>query len=110
RTPIHDDDPGPREYASPPCYMHEVDPAYFGLPRSSHVSPPADIAGWRQYQRARLIAQRLSLHALTRAGHALRIAEGLGAVIGDPAGRIISAYWPFRGEPDLRNWLKDLQD
>ncbi|KWV49865.1 hypothetical protein AS156_15160 [Bradyrhizobium macuxiense] len=25
-----DDDPAPHEYASPPCYMHEVHPAYFG--------------------------------------------------------------------------------
>lgn len=26
-----DDEPVSNEYASPPCYMHEVDPAYFGL-------------------------------------------------------------------------------
>lgn len=27
----HDDEHNtPHEYASPPCYMHEVDPAYFG--------------------------------------------------------------------------------
>ena len=27
----HDDEPDVNEYASPPCYMHEVDPSYFGL-------------------------------------------------------------------------------
>ena len=28
-----DNDDDLRSYASPPCYMHEVDPAYMGLPR-----------------------------------------------------------------------------
>ncbi|MDE2376934.1 MAG: hypothetical protein KGM94_06645, partial [Bradyrhizobium sp.] len=31
-----DDEPDTNEYASPPCYMHEVDPSYFGL------APPPD--------------------------------------------------------------------
>ena len=34
--PVADPDEDPnveiRPYASPPCYAHEVDPAYFGLP------------------------------------------------------------------------------
>jgi 5,10-methenyltetrahydrofolate synthetase len=47
---------------------------------------------------------------MTRAAHALRISEGLSALIGNPSGRIIGAYWPFRGEPELRNWLKYQQD
>jgi len=34
-----DEDPEPNEYASPPCYMHEVDPAYFGLAPSSVATP-----------------------------------------------------------------------
>lgn len=28
----NDDDDVPHDYASPACFMHEVDPAYFGLP------------------------------------------------------------------------------
>lgn len=40
--PIADSDEDPnaelRPYASPPCYAHEVDPAYFGLP--SPGDPP----------------------------------------------------------------------
>lgn len=35
-----DDSPVQSEYASPPCYMHEVDPAYFGLDRSSEPTLP----------------------------------------------------------------------
>jgi hypothetical protein len=34
-----DEDPEPNEYASPPCYMHEVDQAYFGLASSSDSTP-----------------------------------------------------------------------
>jgi hypothetical protein len=34
-----DDDTETNAYASPPCYMHEVDPAYFGLPASSQAPP-----------------------------------------------------------------------
>ena len=33
------------------------------------------------------------------------IAAGLDAIIGDVAGRTVSLYWPFRGEPDLRPWM-----
>src|SRR5689334_5877905 len=56
----HDDEPDVDEYASPPCYMHEVDPSYFGLLPSTrpipgrtpngaeiiaNVSPRTDVAG-----------------------------------------------------------------
>lgn len=30
-----DEDDVPHDYASPACFMHEVDPAYFGLPGPS---------------------------------------------------------------------------
>ncbi len=32
------------------------------------------------------------------------IASRLDLAIGKVSGRIVSGYWPFRGEPDLRNW------
>src|SRR6185437_3555365 len=35
----HDDEPDVNEYASPPCYMHEVDPSYFGLLPSTKPIP-----------------------------------------------------------------------
>ena len=34
----------------------------------------------------------------------------LDQVLGDVSGRIVSAYWPFRGEPDLRPWIKSLEE
>ena len=104
----NNDRPEPDQYASPPCYMHELDPAYFGLSPQAG-SAAADVARWRAAERKRLLAQRLAVPAETRAEHALQIARRLDALIGDPAGLIVSGYWPIRGEPDLRGWLGDLQ-
>ena len=101
-----EDDDEPRGYASPPCFMPEVGPACFGpAPR---LAPAHGVAAWRKAQRERLIAARLALPASWRAESAERIARALDTLIGDPAGRIVSAYWPFRGEPDLRPWLETL--
>lgn len=89
-------------YASPPCFMHELDPAY-----SAGASDPAwpEIARWRKAERARLIEGRLAISADARAVMAGRIAEGIDAAIGNVSGRTVSLYWPFRGEPDLRPWM-----
>ena len=37
--------------------------------------------------------------------HGDQIAASLERVIGDVQGLIVSAYWPFRGEPDLRGFM-----
>ena len=43
----HDDEHNnPHEYASPPCYMHEVDPAYFGSPVPSCPTSADARASW----------------------------------------------------------------
>jgi 5,10-methenyltetrahydrofolate synthetase len=82
--------------------MHELDPTYLGLPPQMSR---AEVMAWRKPERERLIAERLAVPAAERRSHTDRIAEALDAAIGDPSGRIISAYWPFRGEPDLRPWM-----
>lgn len=41
------EDPELNEYASPPCYMHEMDPAYFGLAPSSEATLPSSPDGER---------------------------------------------------------------
>lgn len=110
----NDDNPSPVECASPPCFMHEVDPVYVGLalPAQAATLPAAAwpaVAQWRKAERQRLIADRLSLDAATRADHARRISQHLDELIGDPAGLIVSAYWPFRGEPNLQPWLRELR-
>jgi 5-formyltetrahydrofolate cyclo-ligase len=65
----------------------------------------ADTTTWRKAERERLIAARLAVPADRRAQWAERIAANLDAVLPDIAGRTVSTYWPFRGEPDLRPWM-----
>ena len=97
------DDDGPH-YASPPCFLHELDPDY-RPPADRDAMAWADVARWRKAERARLIEARLAIPADVRAAMAQEIAAGLDAAIGDLSGRLVSLYWPFRGEPDMRPWM-----
>jgi len=63
-----------------------------------------EVSQWRVAERKRLIDQRLAMSADERTARTRTIAEGLDRLIGAPQGRIVSLYWPFRGEPDLRQW------
>jgi 5,10-methenyltetrahydrofolate synthetase len=70
--------------------------------------PWPEVAAWRKTERARLIETRLAISAERRAEMAARIIEGLDSAIGDMKGRLVSLYWPFRGEPDLRGWMTSI--
>ncbi len=35
----------PRQYASPPCYQHEIDPLYQGIPSCSDLATDEDLTG-----------------------------------------------------------------
>ena len=94
------DESAPGEYASPPCFMHELQDNY----RPAMTDAWPDVARWRTAERKRLIEQRLAIGAEERAARSQAIAAGLDRAVGKVAGRIVSSYWPFRGEPDLRNW------
>lgn len=104
-----DDDEGEDGYASPPCLMHLVDP------RSGRIAPAAgrrqwaDVKRWRKSERQRLIAARLAIPAEDRRRHAGRIAGELDRLLDDVSTRVVTAYWPFRGEPDLLDWLDGLR-
>lgn len=88
-------------YASPPCFMHELQPGFTSDPQAR-----ADVMRWRKAERERLIAARLEIPADERAAMARRIGEGLNNAIGNVSNHLISLYWPFRGEPDLRPWME----
>lgn len=96
---IHEE---PARYASPPCFMHELSPEF----RMEPVRPDGwiEVLRWRKAERKRLIDQRLSMPSDERQARSDRIASMLDLTIGKFAGRIVGTYWPFRGEPDLRNW------
>ena len=99
------DGEAPAQYSSPPCFMHELDPEF-----SAPLTDWTDVRRWRKAERERLIAARLAVSADTRTAMSQRIAEGLDAMIGDIAGRLVSLYWPFRGEPDLRPWMASINE
>ena len=94
------DDDAPAQYSSPPCFMHELDPEF-----RAPMSDWTDVRRWRKAERERLIAARLAVSADARTVMSQRIAQGLDAIVGEIAGRMVSLYWPFRGEPDLRPWM-----
>lgn len=98
-TETPDDDVG----GSPPCFLHELGPD--GTPR---VDPQQsrDVARWRKAERERLIAARLALGMEYRATQTAAIAKALDLAIPISAGTLISAYWPIRAEPDLRQWMR----
>jgi 5-formyltetrahydrofolate cyclo-ligase len=99
-----DDDSEPGAYASPACFMHEVDPDPFGLAAGTASVQRDNIMRWRKNERKRLIAQRLTISNDERVDHARHIVANLDTLLPDLGGLSVSLYWPFRGEPDLRGW------
>ena len=90
------------EYASPPCFVHEL--SLDAPPASIRSDVWDDVSRWRNAERRRLIGERMALASADRIARSARLAEKLDLAVGRVSGHIISSYWPFRGEPDLRNW------
>ena len=90
------------EQASSTCYLGEADPAYSGV---TSLSPENAVHEWRDKERGRLIDARRALPSSERTEKTGRIAEHLKRLVGSPANRVISLFWPIRGEPDLRALL-----
>lgn len=71
-----------------------------------------EVARWRSVERKRLRAARLDVTVEARAAAAQSIATRLDELIakhiGDVSGRVVSAYWPIKAEPDLRFWMESL--
>ena len=91
------------ECASPPCLMHELSPDH---QQAAPVRAERwiDVLRWRKSERERLLKARLALSVEDRHRRSATIARKLDQEISRFAGRIFGAYWPFRAEPDLRNW------
>lgn len=64
-----------------------------------------DVYDWRQVQREELIAARLESSIAERTALAARIAAMLDDLVPATPDTLVSLYWPFRGEPDLRDWM-----
>lgn len=106
------DDELPGRYASPPCLASELAPDYFD-PLAVDPQQARDVARWRRSERTRLRGERdaISIDARQRADET--IANELRDVLADrfagARGQVLSAYWPMRGEPDLRTLMTELE-
>ncbi|MHA6346530.1 5-formyltetrahydrofolate cyclo-ligase [Roseivivax sp. CAU 1761] len=98
---MQDDETGGETGGEPPCFGARV--------IAGHAIDPVrlrDVTRFRRAERARLYAARKE-----RSSEALRcaskeIADGLDRALGPARGRVIAVYWPIRGEPDLRGWMR----
>jgi 5-formyltetrahydrofolate cyclo-ligase len=88
--------------ASPPCFAHELDPAYFGVPTW------AEVRLWRQRQRVALIEQRLAVPSAERATRDGALTRLIHDALPDLAGKRVGVYWPFKGEYDPRPLMRAL--
>jgi len=100
-----------RRYASPPCLACEVAPGYFD-PLAADHEQARDVARWRRAERTRLRAERQALSVEDRAAVAAALTDHLRAMLSARfdtlQGKVFSAYWPIKGEPDLRPLMAEL--
>ncbi|WP_395073224.1 5-formyltetrahydrofolate cyclo-ligase [Hyphococcus sp.] len=67
-----------------------------------------DLRKWRTAERRRLISERLNLTQSRRVKFTQAIVQYLDRLLGGANGQTISFYWPFKGEPDLRELMTRL--
>lgn len=69
-----------------------------------------DVARWRKAERERLINARCVLEIRYRTDQSGAIARQLQQIVASSgiAAPTVSVYWPIRGEPDLRPWMRAL--
>lgn len=100
-------------FSSPPCYAAEIAPEYFD-PLAVDPEQARDVARWRKAERTRLRSMRLALSVAERkqidralAGHLRQVLKNR---FSGAQGMVFSAYWPIKGEPDLRKVMAELHD
>jgi len=100
----------PLGYASPPCMAQEVDPAYFD-PLATDPEQARDVARWRKAERECLRGLRAALSVADRHEIGRALSEHLRAVLQEKfngaRGKVVSCYWPIKGEPDLRDLMAE---
>ena len=99
--PADPPEPDPLGRASPTCLLADED--------GPDGRDQTAVAAWRGRERARLRAERLALPLEARARVAEALAGHLDRLLArevpEVRGRVVSGYWPIKGEPDLRGWL-----
>jgi 5,10-methenyltetrahydrofolate synthetase len=85
---------------SSPCFAHTLVDGHVIDPQTLH-----DVRVFRKSNRARLYELRKKQSLEAREKVSTNIAAKLDDALGDIAGKTIAAYWPIRGELDLRPWM-----
>ncbi len=92
--------------SSPPCLADGFDPS------DTDHEQAKDVARWRKAERLRLRAERDAISVAERQAVSAALCDALAKFLrerfGDLGGRVISGYWPIKGEPDLRPVLEAL--
>jgi len=94
---MHDD--------SDPCFAHL-------LVNGNPVDPTTrrDVARFRRAERTRLMHLRRKLPSDELAAQSARVAEVLSGLLTPGKGTPVAAYWPIRGELDLRPWMQAIHE
>ena len=102
-----DEEDATRRLASSPCGLE-------GLRADGTVVTDAeqvrDVARWRKAERERLIQGRCLLPVSYRTDRTALIGRQLDRLVAENGvvSPTVSVYWPIRGEPDLRPWMRTL--
>ncbi len=83
-----------------PCFAHTL---IGGHPVDARTA--RDVARFRKAERERLYAERRAVPSDLRAELTAAICQQLDRLLREVSGQRIAAYWPIRGEPDLRVWM-----
>lgn len=105
---VDGEDNEPGKYASPACFMHELDAAYMEFRPPSHL--PFWTTRWRKEERQRLINARRALSSADRGKRTTPILVNLDGLLADVRDKSISTYRSFRGEHDLLERKTSLSD
>ncbi|WP_299656751.1 5-formyltetrahydrofolate cyclo-ligase [uncultured Jannaschia sp.] len=86
--------------ASPACLAHRL---VDGHPVDLNTA--RDVSRFRRAERARLMEARRRISLIDRAAMNDMLVRALDELMTPRPGLRIAAYWPIRGEPDLRGWM-----
>lgn len=101
----------PGGFSSPAGSAAEGAPSFLD-PLGTDPEQVRDVALWRKAERSRLRAERQALTVAERAAVADALIQHLRVFLderfGGAQGLVVSAYWPIKGEPNLRPLMTEL--
>lgn len=93
--------------SSPTCYRDGFKENWRGELVEYDQDAARDVAVWRKGERTRLLNWRQALPNDERLMHAAKVCAQLFELIKPNADHVISTYWPFKGELDLRPFMAE---